>query len=277
MASYLGGILIVLLVLLLFIHFFITPIFQLHPGGPGILPVPGTDDGVLFWNTTTPQTIPNAQLPISNQVDGYTLMTDIMIENPFEFTSKYRLLFRRSDEETPTSTGDTMVGFLGRYNLAAALLPQTNDMVVSLLTSDHQSQDIIVSNVPIQESFRLIVVVMEHAMEVYLNGKLVKTKTFSHPAQPILGNIYPTIGTDRPIATLQNLKIWPRILTTSEIRYAKPSPPRTKGTGSIAMPSMSGCVSDSLSSAADSVSSMVSASKDAATNALSYSSGKASN
>ena len=50
--SYLLAIVIVILVILLFINFFITPIFKLTPGGPGIIRVPGFDDGVLFWSKT---------------------------------------------------------------------------------------------------------------------------------------------------------------------------------------------------------------------------------
>ena len=241
MGTYLFSILIVLAIILLFVHFFITPVFQLHPGGPGVIPVPGTDDGVLFWNSVTPDRIPNASLPIVSQSFGYTVNVDMFIENPFQFASTYRLLFRRSDTATPVSQTGSIHGFLQNYNLAAVLLPDRNDLVVSVLTSDNNSNDILIPNVPIQETFRLGMVVLENAMEVYLNGKLIQTKTFASPPKAILGDIYTTIASEPPVAKLQNLKIWSRVLTTPEIRYAKPPMPAASSFGPISLPSMDSC------------------------------------
>ena len=224
-ASYVIGIVVVLLVLLVFVHFLISPIFQLHPGGKGFIPVPGGDDGVLFWKDTHPITIPNANLPISNQSYGYTINLDVFIENPLAMSTGYRLLFRRSDLETPASSvaNGTIKAYIGNYNVAAVLLPTTNDLLVSVITSDNIEQHIQIDNVPVQEPFRLGIVVMEQALEVYINGKLMKTKPYSSAPKAILGDIYYKIGSDVPMAKLMNLKIWNRVLTTSEMRYAKPT------------------------------------------------------
>ena len=46
--SYLLAIFIAIMVILLFVHFMITPIFILHPGDSGYIPIPGFDDGKLF-------------------------------------------------------------------------------------------------------------------------------------------------------------------------------------------------------------------------------------
>jgi hypothetical protein len=64
--SYLFGIAIVILIIMLFIHFFITPVFSAQPGAPGIFVIPGLDDGVLFWNKSNAAIIPNKNLPIQN-------------------------------------------------------------------------------------------------------------------------------------------------------------------------------------------------------------------
>jgi hypothetical protein len=78
--SYLFGIAIVIFIIMLFIHFFITPIFSLQPGAPGIFVVPGLDDGVLFWNKSNPAILPNRGLPIQNMDYGYSFIIDLFIE-----------------------------------------------------------------------------------------------------------------------------------------------------------------------------------------------------
>ena len=57
--SYLLAIIIVVFVILLFVHYFIKPIFSLQPGSPGLIPVPGFDDGILYWDKTNPSEIAN--------------------------------------------------------------------------------------------------------------------------------------------------------------------------------------------------------------------------
>ena len=77
--SYLFGIAIVIFIIMLFIHFFITPVFSLQPGAPGIFVVPGLDDGVLFWNKSSPGILANKGLPIQNMDYGYSFIIDFFI------------------------------------------------------------------------------------------------------------------------------------------------------------------------------------------------------
>ena len=237
--SYILAIIIILLVILLFIHFFIKPIFKLHPGAPGIIPVPGTDDGKLYWNRTSAGQIMNKDLPIANRSYGYSMNLDIFIQNPLQFSKHPRILFSRGAIRKEHPEGDTLLGILSRYNIVSALLPDTNDMIVSVLNKDYNMENIIVPNVPIQEPFRLGVILMESALEVYINGHLMKTKTFMAPPLDVHGDIYPASGIEANMALVRNLKLWPRILTTSEIRYATPSLSTAKDFGATPMPTSS--------------------------------------
>lgn len=221
--SYLFAIVIVVIIILLFIHFFIKPIFRLHPGGPGIIPVPGFDDGVLYWNKTNPGQILNKNLPINNQYYNYSLNLDVFIENPLQFSSYPRIFLSRGATLKEHPSGDTMLGILDNYNLVAGLLPDTNDLIVSVLNKDNNMENIIVPNIPIQEPFRLGIIVMESALEVYINGHLMKTRTFTVPLKDVKGDIYPATGINTNVAKVRNIKIWKRILTTAEIRYATPN------------------------------------------------------
>ena len=239
--AYLLAIVVVILVILLFINFFITPIFKLTPGGPGIIPVPGFDNGVLFWNKTNAGMIHNKDLPIAAQSFGYTINLDVFIQNPLQFSTAPRVFFSRGATVKAKSSGDTMLSVLENYNVAAALLPDTTDLIVSVLNTSNNMENIIVPNIGVQEPFRLTMVVMEQALEVYINGHLVKTRMFSAPPKDVKGDIYPSTGTEINVVKVRNLKIWNRILSIGEIQQATPALSSAKNFGATAIPSSSTC------------------------------------
>jgi hypothetical protein len=161
--SYLFGIAIVIFIIMLFVHFFITPVFSLQPGAPGIFVVPGLDDGVLFWNKSSPGILPNKGLPIQNMDYGYSFIIDFFIENPHVHFSKHpRILFRRGGTLHSKPTGDTLLGLVDNYNVIAALLPDTNDLMISILNSDNNTENAIISSIPVQEPFRIGVIIMDY-------------------------------------------------------------------------------------------------------------------
>jgi hypothetical protein len=250
--SYLLAIIIVVLVILLFINFFITPIFRLRPGGPGIIPVPGFDDGKLYWNKTSPGMILNKDLPIVSQSFDYTVNLDVFIQNPLQFSIAPRVFFSRGGVQKQKPSGDTMLSVIDNYNLAAALLPDTSDLIVSVLNMNNNMENIIVPNIPVQEPFRLTMVVMQQALEVYINGKLVKTRTFLAPPKSVLGDIYPSTGIEINVTKVRNLKIWSRILSTGEIKQSTPSLSKASNFGAGAIPSSS-CLSNAINDITNSV------------------------
>jgi hypothetical protein len=260
MIAYVFAILCVLLIIVLFVHFFITPIFRLRPGTPGLIPVPGFDDGILYWSSSS-ALLPNASLPIRSQFYGYSFHVDIFIENPLAFSPHPRLLFHRGGVPKEEPSGTTLLSILKRYNVAVALTPDTNDLIVSVLNKNHGMENSVLSNVPVQNPFRLSMVIMEQGMEVYLNGQLVKTRRFEAPPLDITGDIVPIPG----LATLRQLKLWGRILSASEIREATPALTTAKDFNLGPIPSSTSCgdasapLSDAASSAASSAASAASA------------------
>jgi hypothetical protein len=251
--GYLLAILIIILVILLFINFFITPIFRLKPGGPGIIPVPGFDDGKLFWNKTSPGMIENKDIPIANLAFDYTVNLDVFVQNPLQFSTSPRVFFTRGGIIKPNSSGDTLLNVLDNYNLAAALLPDTNDLIVSVLNVNNNMENVIISNIPVQETFRLTIVVLQQGLEVYINGNLIKTRMFSAPPKSVLGDIYPSSGVEINVTKVRNLKIWSRILTISEIKQSTPSLSKSNDFGADSIPSTS-CLSSKLTNSVDRIS-----------------------
>ena len=237
--TYLFAVLIVVGILLLFVHFFIRPVFKWKPGAPGWIPVPGWDDGVLFWEKGNTGQIMNKDLPIQNQYMDYTLQLDLFLQNPLQFATHPRILFTRGGIRKANPSGDTLLSVLDQYNLAIALTPDTNDIIVSVLNSKKNMETAILHNAPIQEVFRLTVVIMERAMEVYLNGHLVHTTTFMDPPMDVKGDIFPASGTEANIARYRNLKIWSRVLTTPEIRSTTPAMSTASDMGAGPIPTSS--------------------------------------
>ena len=245
--AYVLSIIIILLVILLFVHFFITPIFKFFPGGPGIISIPGYDDGQLLWTTATTGPISNKDLSIASLIYGYTINLDVFVENPLQFSTKPRIFFSRGASKQETPSGDTLLGLLSNYNLVAALLPDTNDLIISVLNKNNNMENIIVPNIPIQEPFRLSMVVMEQALEVYINGKLLKTRKFLATPKDVKGDINSTSGIESNVIKVHNLKVWPRILTVSEVRESTPSLSSAKDFGASPMPSSSSnCVNSAI-------------------------------
>lgn len=242
-AVYLFAVLIVIGVLLLFIHFMIRPVFRRRPGAPGWITLPGLDDGVLFWEKGSTGQIENKALPIQNDYFGYTLQLDLFLQNPFQFSRYPRLLLTRGGLAKTPPAGEMLLGILQQYNLAIALKPDTNDMLVSVLNKDRQMEVAVLPNVPVQIPFRITVVVMERALEVYQNGHLIRTVSYHAPPLDVKGDIFPASGAEANIARYRNLKIWPRILTTPEIREATPPLASAADMNGSPIPSSSSCPS----------------------------------
>lgn len=246
--AYVLAIIVVIIILLLFVHYFITPVFKMHPGDPGYIPLPGYDDGVLYW-TKDSSFIKNSDTIISSSSYNYSLIMDMFIQNPLQFSNFERILFTRGAIFNEKPQGDTLTGIFQNYNLVIGLAPDTNDLIVSVLNINNNMENILVPNVPVQEPFRLGVIVMEQALEVYMNGKLVQTKVFSVTPKSVMGDIMGPLGQNATIALLRNLKIWNRVLSTSEIRYSPPTIMSAADFGASPMPSSSSSSCPTLTNA----------------------------
>jgi len=236
------AILFVLLGILLFIHYTLYPIFQFQPGGKGLLPIPGFKENRTFWQPTSPLT--NPLLDISDQqvftngdpmTSNWAFTLDICIICPLKQVignqnkPAYRLIFSRGGTTPATITSDTIKGIIESYNVAIALTPATNDLVVSVLDGNSNSVEITIPNIIVNQPFRVGVCLMDMAFEVYLNGKLVKTSTIKRSINsnkgpfhgPQRGSGSATDMTD--IVRVGNLNVWSRLASPSEIRYAQPA------------------------------------------------------
>jgi len=219
--SYILAIVIILFVILLFVHFFITPIFITRPGGSGYIPLPLFDDGKLYWKSESTN-LDDKQTPLNNTTENFTVGADIFIENPVQVSNNYRVLFFRGAAMNASPTSKMLNNILPSYNFAFALAPDTNDLVVSVLNSSGAMENILITNFPVQKTVRVHLVLMDHAMEVYMDGKLAKTRALANPPKNITGTIWAPGADIGSIAKVRNLHIWNRILAPSEIKAIGP-------------------------------------------------------
>jgi hypothetical protein len=223
--------LLVLFLILLLVHYTITPIFSFTAGDGGSLPLSNTTDGQLVWTKAPPLADISANV-MRILPHGFTIQQDIYIDNERTLSNRKRVFFYRSN--TPivvdSSQPENLTEQYPESNLFMYLSPNTNDLIVTAVTKKPSNELVFEScptmlNVPIKEVFRLTVVFLPQVLEVYLNGKLHGTRTFRFI--PLSSNAYffSTPDAFRASVRAMNFKYWDRPLTAVEV--SKSGPPLT--------------------------------------------------
>lgn len=193
---------------------------------------------------------------------------DIAIQNPYvSLNNGYSVIFSRGGIVTPNPEPNSSIkGSINNYNVAIALAPGNTDLVISVLNSDGNPDNILVPNVPVKDPFRIGVVLMCTVFEVYLNGKLVRTRRYTSGAPGnYVGPFHPPTGNVAKSVKIGNLIVWNRVASAGNIRYAKPALMSVTNTDSDAADSCTtfssslAAVEDTLSKSASSIASSATA------------------
>ena len=228
---YFIAVLIIGLVILVLVNYTLYPIFKTRPGGKGAIPLPGSDDSKLFWkDSKSLNSLNDTDTPVGSISNNWSMMMDIQVDNPTSNTNYPRVLFTRGrrfdDPKEPFGDTDTILKINPEFNLCIWLDRMTNDLNVTVQTVDGGStaqpllESISIPNIPVRKCIRLGVMVGSRQLEVYVNGYLVKTKTYTKDPrkvengllQPPLDNILSST------ARVLNLRIWNRPVSPSEFR-----------------------------------------------------------
>jgi hypothetical protein len=242
--GYLVAILVIITVILLFVHFTVRPIFQFTPGGSGFIPIPGLTDGQLFWkDAKNVAPLNEATLGTDYPTQNYSFTLDIFVRDPTTIQAQN---FQTPEPNLVFSRGTPSIAGIAEQNTVRVLLvPGTNDLQIIVKNSNNIDEGITLSNVPVQTPFRLGVVIMDVAFEVYVNGRLMKTRALDAPPNAAKGRIAPPQGAFASTVKVGNLHMWTRTLMPSEIRYAQPSLMSTSLFSNDTLSgSMSSCLSD---------------------------------
>ncbi len=222
--------LFILTAFLTLIHFFVTPIFQVRLGKGGFIPIPGRVDSKMFWtDDTSPVLSPSS--PINDSAFNYSLTLDIYLNNPTNILpdNQFRIVMIRKDEQLDefapkVKNPDTLAAQInGNYNLAVYFDKSTNDLYVSVMTTDASVETIRIINAPSRQAFRIGVVVGANYLDVYLNGRLYKSKPLMLNPINIQASMFlgpPTEVGD--IIQARQLQLWNRTLQPAELKYIIP-------------------------------------------------------
>jgi hypothetical protein len=251
---------LIITLILIVIHYTITPIFKIK-SGKGYIPIPGMgNNGQLLWTTYPhdPELQESSTILKGDKGDlPYTMQMDMYFDdlNAGINPDKLRPLFLRySPVVDPTSS-------TVNYSLGIFLEPNVNDMLVQIRTTNRDTEVIRIRNVPSKKPIRVGVTVSPSHYEVYYNGRLVGTRALKNPLLQSVGILFgapgqtpgaeppaqaPTVspsmfGSDN--STLQkdlcnispasngllggliNLNIWQYVLSADEMYYAGPTKP----------------------------------------------------
>ena len=222
--------LVILLVLILvLVNYTIMPIFKVTPGGKGIIPLPGSDDSKLFWQTPSSiAAIPDINTPLGSLVENWSFLLDIQVDNPTANTDRPRILFTRGlplvPSSAPFTSTDTILTINPSFNVCVFLDRLTNDLYVAVQIKQQTGtspslETIIVPNIPVGKSIRLGVFVGSRILEVYVNGYLVRSKGFPNALVSVTGPLQPPLDTILTgTARVANLRVWKRPVSPAEFR-----------------------------------------------------------
>lgn len=221
-------IILIVAIVLVLIHFLVYPIFKINEDQPGFIPVPSVvGDDKVFWRTKTdvaPLAAVNTPLGSTNSATNYSLTVDIQIDDAHNYTGAPRIIFYKGDDIVPIPNGRaqqaTIASMIRNPSLVFALTRDTNDLQISVITQDNNTEGILLYNVPMRKAFRIGVVLNNKTLEVYTNGMLSRTRSLTSPPKPVQGKFWPS---PTPGIQLRNLHIWPTTIMPVEMRTALPA------------------------------------------------------
>lgn len=232
--------LFLLLLLLLVVHYTITPIFSFSFGDRGIIPLANTNDGQLVW-TKGPVAADLSANVLRILPNSFTVQMDIFLESERTVGLSDRVLFYRSLRPVVPNSADTLMKQYPDTNLIVRLLAETNDLVVSAVTLQDPTNQETASlestptllNVPIHQPFRITIVLLPQVMEVYLNGRLSGTKTFRYTLKSTPTYFFGPPTLFRTSTRIMNVQYWDRALNAREVKQAGPALPDPSVFGSL--------------------------------------------
>jgi hypothetical protein len=227
---YASSTIFVLFLILTFIHFTLHPIFQLSPSEAGLLPVVLGQGAASAsdWCKNPADVSQKANLGPTQSCD-FTVIFDVFLDRAYTSVTAPRVLLYRSEKaiELPKSAkvADLPTLYAGT-NFYAYVDSVTNDLYISVFTSVNSNtvEEKLpkITNVPMNEAFRLVIIYMPSFIEVYLNGKLQSTTTLKgRPIECTKDFWAPPAAVARSVK-VGNLYYWPRPLSSQEARVAGP-------------------------------------------------------
>jgi hypothetical protein len=221
-------VLLIVLAVLILVNYTLYPVFKTRPGAKGVIPLPGTDDSKIYWkNSNSIKIIDDKETPVSTQFQDWSMILDVQIDNPTSNTDYPRILFSRGDAlaqpDQPFNDQSTIRTINPNFNVCFWLERMTNDLNITVQTQTENNtislETIQIPNVPVGKATRFGVMVGSRVLEVYVNGYLVKSVTYTTSLRGISGGFQPPLNEVlSSVARVANLHLWGRPLSPAEFR-----------------------------------------------------------
>jgi hypothetical protein len=190
----------------------------------------------VYWDGESPDLVVQPKDNVLSTTGDYVIFMDIQIQDRRRNTGQWRHIFHRGSVASSAGATESEVDpdKIAYMNPGVFLDREGSSLVIFVRTQGQDGirtlEPVRIDNPPLLEPFRLALVMHNQIMDIYVNGKLEKTKRFPHTivqAPSALCGMYGRVG-GQFAGTVGNLLVnsSPEAVTTEYIQN-KGAPPKT--------------------------------------------------
>ena len=219
----------VIFLILIIVHYTYTPIFSFSAGDGGYIKLAsGVSDSQIAWEEEPPGS--SLITKFTNVLPcGFTVSLDIFVDKDLSLSNMERMILYRGKTTVIPDATKTLQANYAESNLLVYLQKDTNDLVVSAITSDATGTFVesapTVLNVPIRQPFRVTAVYLPNLLEVYMNGRFVGSRVLKGKPLQTATQFLPPPEQFQQTVKILDVSYWARPLLAREIVAAPPPLP----------------------------------------------------
>lgn len=219
----------VIFLILIVVHYTYTPIFSFSAGDGGYIKLAsGVSDSQIAWEEEPPGS--SLITKFTNVLPcGFTVSLDIFVDKDLSLSNMERMILYRGKTTVIPDATKTLQANYAESNLLVYLQKDTNDLVVSAITSDATGTFVesapTVLNVPIRQPFRVTAVYLPNLLEVYMNGRFVGSRVLKGKPLQTATQFLPPPEQFQQTVKILDVSYWARPLLAREIVAAPPPLP----------------------------------------------------
>jgi hypothetical protein len=224
---YLSAAVFFIFLLLVFVHFTITPVFSLSPYDKGIIGISTSQDKETAW-TDAPATNAMKTAIVNPKSCDYTISFDVLVPATYQpITAPHVLLYRSATEVAMLASAKTsdLKSIFPTTNILAYIDSSTNDLNIYVMTTADATASVFTSeplppikNIPQGTPFRLSIAFMPNYVEVYVDGKLNATTVLKGTPVRTETQFWPPPASVASAVQVGSFYYWPRALMASELQ-----------------------------------------------------------
>jgi hypothetical protein len=260
--------LFLLFLVLVVINYTVTPIFSFYPGSPGLIPIPGVTNDLVYWKDKTqpafsdPVPKKDEKLYGTSYVNMFSFGIDLYVRELAASNASTRIILYKASApiQAPpkmdvTFTGDSFINYMKKRSSMVMYLTDTNDLVVTFFSGSKQYNTAPIKNIPLYTPFRITLVVEDRMFTIYLNSKqvfqrlvpeLITMPSDGNSGMQLFYSSPEWSNNPRHSIYVQNFHLWSRPITYKEVISARPALALDKDFG-LSPDAGTPCASDSAS------------------------------